>query len=512
METSNGGAPGNAGQPEGPSLLERLPGILREARRQADVVCAAATAADLSCWEVRGDGEASIRANAWAGGLLLQGDNLAALAALVAEPTLRGAVDMVYVDPPFESHADYEATVPVAGAAVTLPAYGDTWGAGTDSYVLMLATRLILMRELLAPTGVLCLHLDWHVGHYARVLLDEIFGRGNFVNEVIWRYGKMARSPRRFAQSHDTIFVYAKGPDYFFQPVDGEESEYKRRFRRYVVDNKVRYAAVKNSSDKLIRRRVAKVEKRLGRPLEDGDVLFDFATERKALTDVLDVPIIRGNARERVGYGTQKPEALLEKIITAFCPRGGLVADFFAGSGTTAAVAARTGRRWIMADASPVALLTIRRRAHRLGLDYAAARVGGGGDRDTGAERGAGGGVTAEARRRNGQLQVWISRCEVPLPQGLSQGDREQIQREVAADPLALVAGWAVDPAADGKVLRPVWETFEPTRQITLNKEAAGRAGGVVAVRVLDVFGGQHMVHCGDRGATTLLTHDHTKR
>lgn len=227
----------------------------------------------------------------------------------------------------------------------------------------MITPRLVLMRELLADTGSIYVHLDWHVGHYVKLVMDEIFGRENFVNEVIWRYGKMSNATRRYPQNHDTLFCYGRTTDYYFRPVRSADSEYKKRFSRWVVDNKVRYGAVAHSDDKLIKGRIRKVEKELGRDLVEDDVLFDFDREFKTQDDVFyDISIIKGNAAENLGFGTQKPEKLIDRLISASCPEGGLVADFFVGSGTTAAVAERTRRRWVVSDIGKPSIMVARKR------------------------------------------------------------------------------------------------------------------------------------------------------
>src|SRR5690606_22985263 len=140
------------------------------------------------------------------------------------------------------------------------------------SYLEMITPRLVLMRELLADTGSICVHLDWHIGHYIKIVLDEIFGKENFYNEIIWRYGKMSNALRRYPQNHDTLFLYGKTDSYYFKPIITSPSEYKARFIRHVRDNKVYFEDVATSTDKLILGRISKVEKELGRSLQKGDV------------------------------------------------------------------------------------------------------------------------------------------------------------------------------------------------------------------------------------------------
>lgn len=368
------------------SLLEQLPGIVVAGKRRAAQVLEQSAghnrirlqtrelvipSKDCAGFSFRGDGGDDVADQP---NRLIYGDNLLAMAALLAgdedTPSLRGKVDMIYIDPPFDSKADYRTKIKLPGMTIDQRptvleqfAYSDTWSDGTASYLAMITPRLVLMRELLADTGSIYVHLDWHVGHYVKLVMDEIFGRENFVNEVIWRYGKMSNATRRYPQNHDTLFCYGRTADYYFRPVRSADSEYKKRFSRWVVDNKVRYGAVAHSDDKLIKGRIRKVEKELGRDLIEEDVLFDFDREFKTQDDVFyDISIIKGNAAENLGFGTQKPEKLIDRLISASCPEGGLVADFFSGSGTTAAVAERTRRRWVLADIGKPSIMVARKR------------------------------------------------------------------------------------------------------------------------------------------------------
>ena len=368
------------------SLLEQLPGIVAAGKRQAAQILEQLEGRNRVSLQTR---ELVIPSkdrggfNFWGNGgtdatetpnRLIYGDNLLAMAALLAgdesTPSLRGKIDLIYIDPPFDSKADYRTKLTLPGTTIDQKptvleqfAYSDTWSGGTASYLAMITPRLVIMRELLADTGSLYVHLDWHVGHYVKLVLDEVFGRDSFVNELVWRYGKMSNATRRYPQNHDTIFCYGKTSDYYFRPVKSADSEYKTRFSRWVVENKVRYGSVSHSDDKLIKLRIRKVMKELGRDLVDDDVLFDFDREFKTQDDVFyDISIIKGNAAENLNYGTQKPEKLIDRLVSASCPEGGLVADFFSGSGTTAAVAERSGRRWIASDIGKPSVMVARKR------------------------------------------------------------------------------------------------------------------------------------------------------
>lgn len=272
---------------------------------------------------------------------LIYGDNLLAMAALLAgaqeTPSLRGKVDLIYIDPPFDSKADYRTKVLLPGAALEQKptvieqfAYSDTWSDGTASYLAMIVPRLILMRELLSETGAIYVHLDWHVGHYVKIVLDEIFGKDAFVNEIIWSYrsggaSRKASLPRK----HDVIHFYRKSSD--FELTGKQERQYLAKpFMGSEQDSEGRYYV------DTILRDVLEGEIQI---VEDDGAIRAFNTR----------PVLNLSA-ERVGYATQKPEGLLELLVEIATEPGALVADFFVGSGTTAAIAERLGRRWIATE------------------------------------------------------------------------------------------------------------------------------------------------------------------
>jgi len=302
--------------------------------------------------------------------MLIWGDNKLVMAALLEQ--FRGKIDLIYIDPPFDVGADFTMDVQIGDEGESLEkeqsileavAYRDTWGKGTDSYLHMMYERLTLMRELLSEQGSIYVHCDWRVNSYLHLLLDEIFNEDNFINEIIWRYGKMSNTVKRFPRNHDTILFFSKTNNYIFNAIKIEESEYKERFNRYLINNKVFFRDVKDSRDKLILLRIKKLEKILQRPLQDNDVLFDFDLEFKTQDDVFyDISIVKGNSSENLDYSTQKPEALIERIVNASSKEDSIVADFFCGSGTTLAVAEKLGRRWIGVDLGRYAIHTTRKR------------------------------------------------------------------------------------------------------------------------------------------------------
>lgn len=275
---------------------------------------------------------------------LIYGDNLLAMQALIAGdeatglPPMRGKVDLIYIDPPFDSKADYRTRINLPGADIEQKpttieqfAYADTWKDGTVSYLKMLYPRLVLMRELLSDKGSIYVHIDWHVGHYVKVLMDDIFGKENFLNEIIWCYKSGGAGGGGYAKKHDTILFYSKNNSHLTFNIVKEKSYMmpwsgKNPAQVYYQDEKGTYTLV-NTKDYWV-----------------------------------DIGMLATSSYERTGYATQKPEALLERIIKASSNEGDLICDFFGGSGTAAAVAERLGRRWITTDIGKPATLVMRKR------------------------------------------------------------------------------------------------------------------------------------------------------
>lgn len=328
-----------AGKKQAAQILEQVEGQNRVTLQTRELVIPAKDAAAYELFHSSHGSEISGDINR-----LIYGDNLLAMAALLAgngdNPSIRGKVDLIYIDPPFDSKADYRTKVVLPGATIDQrPAtieqftYSDTWADGTASYLAMLTPRLALMRELLADTGSIYVHLDWHVGHYAKLVLDELFGKDNFRNEIVWYYRHMSNVKRDFGRKHDVIFRYVKNPDFYFD-MDSVREEYdEQTLRRY--EKEVKFPGGYTAS---------------ANPLG------------KAPDDVWIIPPLRNVSREKLAFATQKPEALLEKIIKASSPPGGLVADFFVGSGTTVSVAERLNRQWVGADLGKPATMISRKR------------------------------------------------------------------------------------------------------------------------------------------------------
>lgn len=314
---------------------------------------------------------------------LVYGDNLLTMQALLAGdpqtglPSLRGKVDLIYIDPPFDSKADYRTPITLPNASFSQRptvieqfAYADTWEEGTISYLKMIYPRLMLMKEMLSEKGSIYVHIDWHIGAYVKVVLDEIFGKENFRNEIIWKRGTVKGAKavgNQFARNHDMILYYSKGNNYVYhtQYLPYSEEYIKQRYTKDDNDGRGPYtdqAIGTRSEESLIE-------------MEKDNRIFITSTGKRRVKYYLseakgiamddswnDISEVNSMAKENVGYATQKPEALLERIIKSSSNEGDLVCDFFGGSGTTAAVAEKLGRRWITGDVGKPASLVMRKR------------------------------------------------------------------------------------------------------------------------------------------------------
>lgn len=422
------------------SLLEQLPDIVANGRKQAEKILegiesrhrvglqtreVVLPARDTSAqdWvtqqnrtnqrEVFAPGQASLIENPqatlgaapeapWAN-RLIYGDNLLAMAALLAgdenTPSVRGKVDLIYIDPPFDSKADYRTKVMLPGVEIEQKptvieqfAYSDTWSDGTASYLAMITPRLILMRELLADTGSIYVHLDWHVSHYVKLVIDEVFAKENFVNEIVWKRsdakGDATQGSQHYSRVHDAILFYQKSPKRFwntqFLPLSQEyvQGFYKHKDsdgRLYKLENMLGPGGAAKGNPVYevmgVTRPWRYSRERMNGLIANGLVIQTnpgtVPMQKKYLDDSKgvqigswwdDISMLRGFSAEKIDYATQKPEKLLERIIRASCPDNGIVADFNGGSGTTAAVAEKLGRRWITTDLGKPACMIMRKR------------------------------------------------------------------------------------------------------------------------------------------------------
>ncbi|MCT7541293.1 site-specific DNA-methyltransferase [Aliarcobacter cryaerophilus] len=278
---------------------------------------------------------------------LIYGDNILVMQGLLAGDSasglesMRGKIDLIYIDPPFDSKADYRTKITLPNVNLNQKptvieqfAYADTWKDGTVSYLKMIYPRLALMRELLSEKGSIYVHIDWHVGHYVKILLDDIFGKNNFINEIVWHYKDPSGTVKdRYKKKHDNIFFYAKNEGIHKFNLDDVREEYSEGTKKQAETGAISFGRITQINE-------------LG----------------KVRDDVWNIPIINSMAKERLGYSTQKPEKLIEIIIKASSNKNSIVADFFGGSGTTASVAEKLGRRWISSDIGKPSIMVQRKR------------------------------------------------------------------------------------------------------------------------------------------------------
>lgn len=349
------------------SLIEELPRIAKEGRKEAENILEKMNAGSrislqtneivLPCKDSsglwKGTNPQEIESK-WCN-RLIYGDNLLAMQALLTGDkssnleALRGKVDLIYIDPPFDSKADYRTKITLPGNEITQKpttfeqfGYSDLWQKGTVSYLEYMYPRLLLMRELLSDKGSIYVHIDWHVGHYIKILLDDIFGKENFVNEIVWSYRSGGASKKTsLPRKHDNIFFYCKNPNNFSINFKTERQYLEKPFMGSKQDSSGRYYV-----DTLLR------DVFEGAPY----IINDTKIEQYNMRPVLNL------SSERIGYATQKPEGFIKALIEIATNEGDLVCDFFGGSGTTAAVAEKLGRRWITTDIGKPSNLVMRKR------------------------------------------------------------------------------------------------------------------------------------------------------
>lgn len=331
---------------------------------------------------------------------LIWGDNLLAMQALLAQG-FAGGIDLIYIDPPFLSGSNYSYRVRLEGAGeVTKPpsiierlAYSDTWNNGVDSYLSMLLPRLQAMRELLTDTGSIYVHVGPQIAAHVRLLMDEVFGAGHFRNEIIWRRAFAHSDANRFGIVHDSILFYTKTdrwtwneqrakPDaeYVETFFDSFDEKVRKRYQRItltaagITKNGESGKPWRGVDPSAIGRHWAHTHAELDRLDSEGRLhwpgkgvprlkRYEDEYEGMVLQDIwMDVNKIHNQSPEATGFGTQKPEALLERILSASSNPGSLVADFFSGSGTTLVAAEKLGRRWIGCDLGKVGIQVARGR------------------------------------------------------------------------------------------------------------------------------------------------------
>ncbi len=364
---------------------------------------------------------------------LILGDNLGVMAAML--PEYEGRVRLIYADPPFFTNRKYPARIgrgedsrkPELWAMAD--GYPDAW-SDLDSYLDFLYPRLALMHRLLAADGTLYLHLDWHADSYARLLLDELFGAENFLNEIIWAYHGPSPIRRAFNRKHDTILAYVKSRDYIFNADAVREPYNPSTLQTFKASSKAGFGKVPD--------------------LERGKVPEDWWY----------FPVVARLHNERTGYPTQKPEALLERILLASSDPGDLVADFFCGSGTTPAVAARHGRRFLANDLTFRAVHTTRQRLAALP-------------------------IAPFSLEFDSLHPLPISARALPINRSASS---------IGLDTALALDYWEVDPLWDGKTFRSAGQACRPVRSGEISRELKIKTGRRACVRLMTVEGEQFQV------------------
>ena len=367
---------------------------------------------------------------------LILGDNLEIMEALL--PDYEGRIQLIYADPPFFTNRKYRARIGRGEDSrrprdwVLADGYHDLW-EDIDSYLTFLYRRLALMHRLLAPTGSLYLHLDWHADGYARLLLDELFGANQLLNEIVWAYHGPSPIRRAFNRKHDVILAYTKGDHYTFN-ADAVRVPYDNStLKTFASSPKAGFGKVPN--------------------LARGKVPEDWWY----------FPVVARLHNERTGYPTQKPEALLERIILASSKPGDLVADFFCGSGTAPLAAARHGRGFVAADASWRAIHTT--RARLVGV------------------------ASSPIALAHTATAPWRIQTAAASDFGLRLADDG-----VRLEPSEQIIYWEVDPAWSGEIFRSAFQAVRPARDgeiaawLPLGERKTGH--GAVCVRLV-VAGGE---------------------
>jgi DNA modification methylase len=386
---------------------------------------------------------------------LILGDNLRVMTALL--PDYEGKIDLIYADPPFFSNKGYSARVG-RGEDSRKPehwqlveGYQDEWD-DLKSYLDMLYPRLRLMHRLLSPTGSLFLHLDWHANSYARILLDEIFGYGNYRNEIIWTYHGPSPIKSAFNRKHDMILFYSKTDQYTFN-VDEVRIPYaSNTLETFKSSKKAGFGKVPD--------------------LERGKVPEDWWY----------FPVVARLHSERTGYPTQKPEALMERIILASTNPGDLVADFFGGAGTTAVVASRLERQFISSDFQPRALHTTRSRLVLFNQQKSDVSPG-----DKGSPR---------------QIQVQREESQFPPPVidlkklGLPEPTLKKGVVTLPEELIPQVLYWEIDPDWQGEIYQSMYQAVRPWRKGDISSSIllGECCEGKICVRILLVSGDQAQV------------------
>lgn len=437
------------------SLIFQLPKILEDSKKEYEAILASGDGKTFSPVEKRDSRGVS------AGSVLAHGDNLDFIRQLLRDYDMAGKLQLAYMDPPFYSNASYDAAIklksPKVGEvpAIKPMAYDDRWQTGLEDYLKMLCVRLFLIKDMLAEEGCIWVHLDWHVAHYVKILMDEIFGEKNFVNEIIWHYKSGGTGKRNFSRKHDTLLFYGKSKKYYFHPL--QEKSYNRGFKPY------HFKGVQEFEDELGWYTMVNMK------------------------DVWRIDMVGRTSSERTGYATQKPEQLLSRIIESCSRKGDLCADFFSGSGTLAASAEKLGRRWIACDIGGIATAGCLKRlsAQDSCFTVLAQQPDAAGD-DLDVE------VITEYDDGDGKclMAVQLRNYRPDMSRIPLQGsDREIIKKFCRKDSLQLLEYWSVDFHYDGKLHDPQFVFTKENHDIEKACREVVRDVIQISIRAVDVFG-----------------------
>lgn len=432
------------------SMIRRLPSIIEESKKIYD----SAFAGSFHIAEKIGAGE----------NILACSDNLPFMEYLLKQRDMEGKINLIYIDPPFFSKANYGSEIKLHSDKIkTIPvmkqkAYHDVWEDGMEEYLRMLAVRLFLMRDLLAEDGSIWVHLDWHGVHYVKLLMDEIFGEKNFINEIIWNYKSGGVSKNYFARKHDTLLFYSKSSTYYFKAQ--KEKSYNRDFKPY------RFKGVSEYKDKAGWYTMVNMK------------------------DVWQINMVGRTSAERTGYATQKPEQLIERILESCTREGDLCADFFCGSGTLAAAADRMDRKWISCDQGKLAIINTHKRlvdqsknGYCFFSESKNTKNMGNFEVETDLQK-----LTVSDKIK---LTVSIRHYQPDSVKDLSVEEKylPVIQKIIKEDSLQLLDYWSVDFDYDGITYQPKKYFCKGSDGIQLSCEWLAEGFEKLAVRVVDIFG-----------------------
>ncbi len=461
------------------SIIEELPQIVRNGMKAAEKIMNRPLDIPMEEKEIIKPmtyKEVDINTNKWMNQFYQQ-DNLIVIENLLKKG-YEGKIDLIYIDPPFLTKTNYNGRSIVkygkTERVIEHFAYNDIWDNGLITYLEMLYIRLYLMKKLLSDRGSIYLHLDYRTVHYAKILMDQIFGEGNFLNEIIWSYKSGGVSKRYYSRKHDNILVYSKTKDYIFNPQ--KEKSYNRDFKPY------RFKGIKEYKDEI-----------------GWYTLVN-------LRDVWPIDMVGRTAKERVGYDTQKPEKLLERIILSSSNEGSIIADFFAGSGTTGVVGERLNRRWIMADKGALSLITTTKRLiEKKSLPFSIIKehnnLGKAGRLSIKTIE------TIKSKEGIEGLNIELDNYELNLDNIGIKGKYKDIVKEIALNnSLALIDFIGIDIDYNGNIPTIDWQDYRRDDKMIINSNIKVfnknlKGSNKIYIKYIDIFGQQNsMVYKIDNG------------